>query len=141
MGTVFPSAAWAEAYGHAINENPLYRKTAAAWDQGAIALVCQAAPQLGLDEAQAMVLDLLHGTCRGVIYTSDPAALAATPFVIEASYAQWKAVISGEIDPIMAMLQGQLRLTKGHLPTIIRDVEGSKQLVLSARVIDTEFLG
>ena len=51
-----------------------------------------------------------------------------------------KAVIGGELDPIKAMLQGQLRLTKGHLPTIIRDVEGSKQLVLSARVIDTEFL-
>jgi putative sterol carrier protein len=141
MALVFPSAAWADAYRHAINQNALYKKTAGSWDQGAIALVCRAEPALGLESSQAIVLDLHHGECRGVIYSSDPEALASVPFVIESTYAQWKAVMSGQLDPIMAMLQGQLRLTKGHLPTIIRDVEGSKQLVLSARLIDTQFLG
>lgn len=140
MALVFPSAAWASAYCDAINANALYKKTAASWDQGSIALVCRAEPALGIEKPQAIVLDLHHGACRGVVYTDDPAALAATPFVIEASYAQWRAVIGGELDPIKAMLQGQLRLSKGHLPTIIRDVEGSKQLVLSARDLDTTFL-
>jgi hypothetical protein len=32
-------------------------------------------------------------------------------------------------------------LVKGHLPTLIKDVEGSKQLVLSAAQVATEFLG
>jgi len=140
MALVFPSAAWADAYRDAINANGLYKKTAAGWDQGAIALVCKEEPALGLDTKHAIILDLHQGSCRGVQYATDPAALTSTPFIIEASYAQWKAVMTGAVDPIKAMLQGQLRLTKGHLPTIIRDVEGSKQLVLSARVIDTEFL-
>jgi putative sterol carrier protein len=141
MALLFPSAPWASAYRDAINQNALYKKTAGNWDQGAIALVCKPAPALGLEQAQAMILDLHRGECRAVAYESDPAALANTPFVIEAEYAQWKAVIGGELDPIKAMLSGQLRLAKGHLPTIIRDVEGSKQLVLSARHVDTEFLG
>lgn len=141
MALAFPSPAWANAYRDAINANALYKKTAANWDQGAIALVCKAAPALGLDAAHAIVLALQHGSCQGVRYETDPAALADVPFVIEAEYAQWKAVIGGELDPIKAMLAGQLRLAKGHLPTIIRDVEGSKQLVLSARAIATEFLG
>jgi putative sterol carrier protein len=140
MSLVFPSASWAEAYRDAINANPLYQQTAAGWDQGAIAFVCKADPALGIAEPQAIVLDLHQGRCRGVVYSADPAALASTPFVIEANYPQWKAVISGATDPIKAMLQGQLRLSKGHLPTIIRDVEGSKQLVLSAKTIDTQFL-
>jgi putative sterol carrier protein len=140
MPLVFPSAAWATAYRDAINQNPLYKKTAAAWDQGAIALVCKADAALSIPVAQAIILDLHHGECRGVVYSSEPADLAATPFIIEAAYPQWKSVISGEVDPIRAMLAGQLRLIKGHLPTIIRDVEGSKQLVLSAKDIDTEFL-
>jgi putative sterol carrier protein len=140
MPLVFPSSAWAEAYRDAINANPLYKQTAAGWDQGAIALVCKAEPALGIHEPQAIVLDLDRGSCRGVVYSTDPAALASTPFVIEASYAQWKAVMTGATDPIKAMLQGQLRLSKGHLPTIIKDVEGSKQLVLSAKAIDTQFL-
>jgi putative sterol carrier protein len=140
MSLVFPSAAWADAYRDAINANPLYKQTAAAWDQGAIALVCKADPALGIEQPQAIILDLDRGSCRGVVYSADPAALASTPFVIEANYTQWKAVMTGATDPIKAMLQGQLRLTKGHLPTIIRDVEGSKQLVLSAKTIATEFL-
>ena len=141
MPLEFPSAAWADAFRQAINANPLYQKAAASWSEGAVALVCRAEPALGLDAAQAIVLDLSHGSCHGVVYTADPAALAPVPFVIEAGYAQWKSVLSGELDPIKAMLQGQLRLAKGHLPTIIRDVESSKQLVLSASQVDTEFLG
>ncbi|HEX5660972.1 MAG TPA: SCP2 sterol-binding domain-containing protein [Polyangiales bacterium] len=139
MSLVFPSATWAEAYRDAINANPLYKQTAAGWDQGAIALVCKADPALGIDAPQAIVLDLERGQCKAVAY-DDQAALAKAPFVIEASYLQWKAVMTGATDPIKAMLQGQLRLTRGHLPTIIKDVEGSKQLVLSAKTIDTQFL-
>jgi len=141
MPLVFPSADWASAYRDAINANALYKKSAAGWDQGAIAFVCKPDAALGIDGPQAIILDLHQGACRGVQYATDTVALASTPFIIEASYAQWKSVISGQIDPIKAMLQGQLRLTKGHLPTIIRDVEGSKQLVLSASTIETQFLG
>ena len=90
-------------------------------------------------QPQASLGPRMRGECKGVVYTTQRDVFMATPFVIEASYAQWKAVIRGDIDPIKAMLQSQLRLTKGHLPTIIRDVEGSRQLVMSASKVDTEF--
>ena len=141
MALPFPSEAWAQAYCEAINQNVAYKSTAGRWTEGAIALVCKPEPALGISAPQAMVLDLLRGECRGVVYTSDPSIISGTPFVIEATYAQWKSVIRGEIDPIKAMLQGQLKLSQGHLPTIIRDVEGSRQLVLSAANIATEFRG
>ncbi len=139
MGLPFPSAEWAAAYHQAINQNALYQKAAANWDQGAIAFLCRPEPSLGLDTPHGVVLDLHLGRCNGALYTTDIAQINQTPFVIEASYAQWKSVLRGEVEPIKAMLQGQLKLAKGHLPTIIRDVEGSKQLVLSAAGIDTEF--
>jgi putative sterol carrier protein len=140
MALPFPSAAWASAYKDAINQNALYRQAAASWDQGAVALVCKPEPALGLAEPQAVVLDLKHGECRGVTFTTDEFEIDDAPFVIEASYAQWKAILKRELDPILAMLASQLRLKKGHLPTLIKDVEGSKQLVLSASQVDTAFL-
>jgi putative sterol carrier protein len=139
MSLSFPSAEWAEAYRHAINQNAAYQKSAASWDQGAIALVALPDAQVGLNEAHGMILDLKYGRCNGVIYTTERARIDQTPFVIEASYPNWKAVMRGELDPVRAMLGGQLRLTRGHLPTIIRDVEGARQLVLSASTIDTAF--
>jgi putative sterol carrier protein len=140
MAHRFPSAAWAEAYKDAINQNALYRRAAADWDQGSVAMVCKAEPAWGLSDAPAIVLDLARGECRGVRYTDD-LDLDDAAFVIEASYAQWSAIIRGELDPILAMLTSQLKLTKGHLPTLIKDVESSKQLVLSASQVPTEFLG
>ena len=141
MAFRFPSAEWASAYKDAINQNALYRKAASDWDQGSVALVCKAEPALGLKEAPAIILDLVRGECRGVVYTSDDLDLDDAMFVIEASYSLWRSIIQGELDPILAMLTSQLRLTKGHLPTLIKDVEGSKQLVLSAAQVDTDFLG
>lgn len=141
MSLPFPSAEWAEAYRHAINQNAAYQKSAAAWDQGAIALVALPDAQAGLNEVHGMILDLKHGHCGGVVYTTERARIDQTPFVIEAGYAHWKAVMRGELDPVRAMLGGQLKLTRGHLPTIIRDVEGARQLVLSAGAIDTIFRG
>jgi putative sterol carrier protein len=140
MAHLFPSAAWASAFKDAINHNALYQKAAAGWDQGSVALVCSAEPALGLSDAQAIVLDLHHGECRSARYTDDEEEIEAANFVIEASYAQWRAIIQREIDPIVAMLTSQLRLTQGHLPTLIKDVESSKQLVLSAAQVDTDFL-
>ena len=41
--------------------------------------------------------------------------------------------------PIKALMQGKLKLTKGHLPTMIRYVESSKQLLSSAQSVQSEF--
>src|SRR5690242_13711541 len=98
MALLFPSEAWARAYAEAINQNPAYRKTAANWTEGAIALVCKPEPSVGITEPQAMVLDLEKGACKGVTYVTDPAQFMQTPFVIEATYERWKSVIRGEID-------------------------------------------
>ena len=140
MALLFPSAAWADAYKDAINQNALYRRAAADWDQGSVAMVCKAEPAKGLVVPHAIVLDLARGECRNVLYTTDDLDLDDANFVIEASYPQWSAIIRRELDPILAMLTSQLKLTKGHLPTLIKDVESSKQLVLSASQVDTEFL-
>lgn len=141
MAFRFPSAAWAEAYRGAINQNALYRKAAADWDQGSVAMVCKPEPALGLSEPQAIILDLSRGECRAVTYTTDEFEIEEAAFVIEANYALWRSIIQRELDPIMAMLTSQLRLAKGHLPTLIKDVDSSKQLVLSAAGVETEFLG
>jgi putative sterol carrier protein len=56
-----------------------------------------------------------------------------------AEYPRWKEVLSGEVDPTKAMMQNKLKLEKGHLPTIVKFVVASKELVKSATVIETEF--
>ncbi len=138
MGIKFPSAEWTAAFRDAINANDGYKKAGANWTHGKVAYVVEARPELGIDGDTAMVLDLHAGECREATMTDGETAEAAD-FVIRAEYERWKEVLSGEVDPTKAMMQNKLKLKKGHLPTIVKFVLASKELVRSATNIDTDY--
>ena len=137
-GIAFPSAEWTEAFKHAINANEAYRKAGKDWTHGRVAYVVEAAPELGLENRQGMILDLAQGECRDALFVDGSEAEQAD-FVIEADFSRWKEVLTGGVDPTKAMMQGKLKLKKGHLPTVIKYVQASKELVNSANRIETDF--
>ena len=137
----FPSPEWTAAYKDAVNDNPKYKVAGKDWTHGAVAFVVKADPAIGLGKDEAMVLDVDSGACRATRHVDPEVAAAEAPFVVVGEYARWKEVLMGLEDPIKAMMQNKLRLTKGHLPTIIKYVESSRQLVNSAKSVPTEFLG
>lgn len=138
MAFDFPSEDWARAYKDAINENPTYKTAGKDWTHGVVAMVVTANPELGIPEDLGMMLDVHGGACRDCRLV--PRAEAETaPFVIVADYARWKQVIKKEVDPIKAMMQGKLKLTKGHMPTIVKYVHASRELVESTARVATKF--
>ena len=139
MTLKFPSKEWTDAFATAVNDNPAYQKHGKPWTFGAVAMVVRKDPALGIDTEAAMVLDVHEGSCRGATY-GGAEITAGAPFVIYADYDRWRDVIEGRLDPIKGMMEGKLKLTVGHLPTMIRFVESSRALVKSAEVIPTEFL-
>jgi putative sterol carrier protein len=137
MAHKFPSADWTAAYKDAVNGNAAYRVAGKEWLHGAVAFVVEADAALGLEKDSALILDVHGGECRGTRWVERAVAEADAPFVIVGKYARWKDVITGKEDPIKSMMQNKLRLVKGHLPTIIRYVESSRQLVKSAANVDS----
>ncbi len=139
MGIKFPSAEWTSAFKDAINANAAYQTAGAGWTHGKVAYVVKARPELGIDHDMAMVLDLHAGTCRESHMVDGAEAAAIADFVIVAEYERWKEVLSGQVDPTKAMMQNKLKLERGHLPTIVKFVVASKELVRSATAIDTDY--
>lgn len=137
----FPSEAWVQAYKDAINANPDYRKAGKDWIHGVVAMVVKSDPTLDIPEDLAMWLDVHEGRCRDCKLIPAKDAEARAPFVVAASYAQWKQVIKKEIDPTKALMQGKLKLAKGHMPTMVKFVNASKQLVESTSRVPTKFRG
>jgi putative sterol carrier protein len=135
----FPSPEWVNAYKDAINANPEYAKAGKDWTHGVVAMVVKAEPSIGIAEDMAMWLDVHEGKCRDCKLLPAKDAETAAPFVVVASYAQWKQVIKKEIDPTKALMQGKLKLTKGHMPTMVKYVNASKQLVESTAKVPTKF--
>ncbi len=140
MTYTFPSQEWTEAYKDAVNANEAYRKAGKPWTFGSVAMVIKADPSIGIEDDMGMVLDVHEGQCRGTRYVSGMASVQDAPFIIVAPYSRWKEVVQGKHDPIKAMMEGKLKLVKGHLPTMIRFVESSRQLVVSATKVPTEFI-
>jgi putative sterol carrier protein len=139
MAHSFPSEAWAAAYKVAINGNETYKTAGKDWTHGAVGMVVKADPSIGIEQDMAVLLDVHAGVCNDATYLTADKARSSAPFVIEGPYDNWKKLIVENQDPIKALMQGKLKLTKGHLPTIIRYVESSKQLLASAQTVDTQF--
>jgi putative sterol carrier protein len=135
----FPSVEWCTAYKDAINANAAYKVASKDWTHGPVAMVVTADAAIGLAEDMAMWLDLQQGTCRDCRLVSREEADKAA-FVIVASYARWKEVIHKELDPTKGMMQNRLKLTKGHMPTMVKYVTASKELVESTSRVPTKFL-
>jgi putative sterol carrier protein len=136
----FPSDQWCAAYKDAINGNASYRAAGKDWTYGPVAMVVTAEPSIGIAQDMAMWLDVDHGECRACrLVTREEADRA--PFVIVASYARWKEVIRKQLDPTKGMMQNKLKLTKGHMPTMVKYVTASKELVESTSRVPTEFIG
>lgn len=135
----FPSAEWAAAYKNAINLNAAYKAAAKDWTHGPVSMVVGAEPAIGIPEDTAMWLDLDQGSCKDCRLVSREEAEKAT-FVIVATYARWKEVIRKQLDPTKGMMQNKLKLTKGHMPTMVKYVTASKELVESTSRVPTQFV-
>lgn len=136
----FPSKGWTTAYKNAINHNHAYRKAAKPWTFGSVALIVQCDLSLGLEQDAGVILDVHQGECRDARFVEGKSRPVEAEFVIVGSYQQWKDVIEDRLDPTKAMLESRLKLARGHLPTLVRFVEASRELVVSASRVPTEFL-
>jgi putative sterol carrier protein len=134
----FPSEEWTVAYRAAINNNRAYRERGT-WTFGPVAMIVRDDGAGGLAQPAGVVLDVHEGECRSARFVEGVDDPEDAKFVIVAPYARWKDVIEGRLDPIKGMMEGKLRLTRGHLPTIIRFVESARELVVSASRVPTEF--
>jgi putative sterol carrier protein len=93
---------------------------------------------MGIPEERIVIADLWHGDCRGARAASAH-DLEDTPYLIKANPSTWKSVLAGKTDPIVGLMGGKLKLTKGSLFALLPYAKAAKELVQSAINVDTEF--
>jgi putative sterol carrier protein len=135
----FPSKEWTEALRIALNSDRAYREAGKPWTFGSVAMIVRSDPANGIARNAGMILDVHQGECRGARFVEGVDDSVDAEFVIVASYARWKDVIERKLDPIKGMMEGKLKLVRGHLPTIIRFVEPARIVVASASKVPTDF--
>lgn len=129
------SPPWAEAFREAIESDAAYRAAAAKWTWP-VALVLEATPELGYADALAVELALDRGRCHAAAIRPRDAVTA--PFVLTAPYAVWKAVVRGDLDPLVGVTRGKIAV-QGSLATLMLNAKSAAALCACARLVPTAF--
>jgi putative sterol carrier protein len=138
MTFAFPSPEWVGAYEKAINASDEYRAASVEWTHGAVALIVNARPEIGLAEPVGIWLDLDRGTCREAKLVS-PTDAGRAPFVLTSEYEHWKRVLRKDLGPIAGIMQRKIAL-QGSLPIVVRFIKSAEALVDAATRVPTRFL-
>lgn len=133
------STEWALAWCGALNASDEYRSAATDWN-ASVALVMTADESAGVPEARGVFLDVSRGTCH-TARTADAADLAAAGYVIEAAPDVWREMLTGRAAPLMALMTGRLRLTRGSIAALLPFANAARELVASASSIPARFPG
>lgn len=84
----------------------------------------------------AVELALDAGRCHGATIRTRETVTA--PFVLSAPYNTWKAVVRGELDPLLGVTRGRIAV-KGSLATLMLHAKSAAALVACARAVPTAF--
>jgi putative sterol carrier protein len=127
---------WAVAWGEAIRASDAYRTAAQRW-QWPMVITMTFDPELGLPD-RSVFLDLFEGDCREARSATE-IDRAAVPFVISGDFHAWKEVLERDLDPILALMTGKLKLAKGSLAALIPYVTSARELVAAAAQVPYRF--
>jgi len=135
MPIFFPSDQWIKTMMDDLNHSAAYLDAAKNWE-GDLFFVIE--PGGDLKENVILYMDLHHGKCRDAFAVNGQPNPPKPVFVISAPIANWKKVMTKKLDPMQALMTGQLKL-RGNMAVIMRNVRAAKELVESCTRIDTEF--
>jgi putative sterol carrier protein len=135
---VFPSEDWAAAWIALANASEEFERSGAGF-AGSIVLVVEFDRIGGLPDRVYLRLSGESGKWVSHELGRSDTLLEGALFVLQASYARWKALIRQELHPIKALLQGKIRI-RGHLPEFLKWTRSVMILAELAGQVETEFL-
>lgn len=134
MSIPFPSDAWIKAMMEDLNNSQAYLDAAKNWE-GDFYFIIE--PEGNLDHTVVLYMDLWHGKCREAMEITDPNSKSPA-FRLSGPVSTWKKVMTKKLDPMQAMITGQLKL-QGNMAMVMKNVRAAKELVESCTRIPTEF--
>ena len=132
---VFPTADWVQAVMVKLNNDEHYAQVARNWEGDFRFLV---EPGGALKESVRIYLDLWHGKCRNA-FIEEPSSTMTPAFILKAPYGNFVKVLSGEIDPMQALLTRKLGV-QGSMTVLMRNVPTVLDFVRCCREITDSWL-
>ena len=125
----------AERLERELETNEPYRAAAAAW-RGSLAFSLLPDGTPGFPASRGLFLDLAHGSCRAA-RPALPGDIENATFCLTGPAAVWLRLLSGALEPGVALMGGGLKLTRGSLFSLLPHLRAAKALLECARLVPT----
>jgi putative sterol carrier protein len=133
MPFAFPSDPWVKAFMADLNTSAAYKQAAEKWE-GDFYFIIE--PGGTLEKPVTLYMDLWHGDCREAFEVNGH--VRSPVFKLSGPVATWKKVMNKQLDPMQAMMTGQLKLT-GNMAMVMKNVRAARELVEACTRIPTEY--
>jgi len=135
MSYRFPSESWLKALDEALNHDARYAEVAKNWE-GDLLFIVDSGKEGNVADGKAIYyLDLWHGKCRQALdLSSATGELPKAAFTLRSDRAQYLKILTGELDPMQAMLTRRLRV-EGNMAYMLRNVPVVLDFVRCARQV------
>src|SRR5512140_3024700 len=104
MPVKFGSPEWVQSLHDELNRSAAYADAAKDWE-GDFYFVVE--PEGPLTDTKYIYMDLWHGKSRAAQLVENPQE-KKPGFVMSGKYGKWKKVVTAQLDPIQALMTGQL---------------------------------
>jgi putative sterol carrier protein len=135
MELTFPSEEWLQALVNELNSSDAYREAAKDWE-GDFYFIIE--PEDKTQDRVVAYMDLWHGQCRSACMITDEKD-KSPEFKIRAPQAKWRKIFEKKLNPIQAMLTGQLKVS-GNMMKIVKKPRSAVALVECCCNIPTTYL-
>jgi putative sterol carrier protein len=133
---LFPSEEWIKDYCTRLSDSREYNRSGQGWkDPIQFKITDIDSIDLKLD-FKSFILNLKDGKCMGYQLVRENRDDA--PFVLNATYSNWKRILEGKVNPTQAMLSGILKV-KGDVAVLLKYAVAATEMVKAGQGIDTEF--
>lgn len=136
MAYKFPSDDWLQALKEKLNADENYARIAKNWEGD---IMFNIEPEGPISTVMEMYIDLWHGECRRAFIPAEKPEETSNPaYVLSAPYGNFKRILSGELDPMQAMITRKLRV-QGSMAYLMRNVPVVLDFVRCAQEIETDY--
>ncbi|MGC8565660.1 MAG: SCP2 sterol-binding domain-containing protein [Thermoplasmata archaeon] len=134
---IFPSEEWVGEYCKKLSNSPVYNKEGQGWKDPILFKILDYDLLKDKVEFESFILYLKDGKCEKCEIVKGTNVDA--PFKLSATYENWKKIIGGNINPIQAMLKGQMKV-QGNMAILMKYTNAAIAMVNVAQEIPTEFV-
>jgi putative sterol carrier protein len=136
MAFIFPGLEWTQEVQRICNADPEFKEAVQDFN-GKMMFHIEADEKI--DKSVCLFLDIADAQVKEAAEYADMKDRPDTDYILSAKYTQWKEVITGQLEPLRAIMTRKMKLVKGSQLKMLKYVKFTLKMMDVTKAVDSDF--